>query len=355
LNSGLTKIFKYYIIFYKEENNSMWKNILSLIIICFIILSCKNKSNNIVIKESIKENILENNNDLITNEMSPQENVSPPDNPIIIMEDKKISSINTYDQTALIRAIRNVHVDDVKKIISTGLNLSFFYDDPNTEYYQDQYTPLFYAVRNYGYVDRIEDAFEILKILLEAGCDPNIGVYDEVWLPSHISSLWYVDGGITPVMMSMLPSGIKLLLNYGADINYQDKYGRTALMLQSFFNNNDCVEFLINNGAGINIKDNEGRTALFYAIWGVNIEAIKIIIKHGTDFNKIDSKGYTPLDIACIRYTTPETSKEMIKILTASGAKNKTVIDNNKIKFYRDSLMEYGWWPEDLHIGYADR
>jgi hypothetical protein len=176
-----------------------------------------------------------------------------------------------------------------------------------------------------------------------------------------IVTLWYIWGdGITPLMKWLDYKLSQSLINRGDDPNDQDIFGRTALMLHSFFedkfeNGMPIIQFLIENGANINIRDNEGRTALFYAIWGVNIEGIHLLIERGADVNIIDNKGYTPLDIARIRGTLQEFSIEMIRILSSSGAKNRIVIDDKKIDMYRDDLVEYGWWPEDLYISYSDR
>jgi ankyrin repeat protein len=153
------------------------------------------------------------------------------------------------------------------------------------------------------------------------------------------------------------------LIDRGDDPNAQDIFGRTALMLYSFFENTfenglPIIKFLIENGADVNIVDNEGRTALFYAIWGVNPDGIKTLIDNGADVNIIDNKGYTPLDIARIRYTLPEVTNEMIKILSDSNARNKavieTIMDYERMRFYLDSVGA-DWWPYDLYISYADR
>lgn len=281
---------------------------------------------------------------------------------------------NTKDEIALIEAIRDSNVNEVRNIILKGINLSFFYDDKNTPYYIDSYTPLYYVINKCnssfweepGIYQTFEKDFEILKMLLEAGCDPNVGVKDRVPIPIDYSgsrnSLWYIDGGITPVMMSRILNVTELLLRYGADPNIQDSYGRTALMLHSFFEFYDdefakkisTAQFLIENGADINIRDNEGRTALFYAVWGVNEEAIKLLIDHGADVNIRDKKGMTPLIVAHIRYTPAKYKENMINMLTVAGAKI-SVKDNEKIKVFGEMINRGGWWPEDLYIGAADR
>jgi ankyrin repeat protein len=266
---------------------------------------------------------------------------------------RKIIRKNSDEENLLIGAIISSNADKVKEIISNGINLSFFYDDPNTPYYEDHYTPLFYATR---YGSRNPDGFEILKMLLDAGCDPNIGVYDVVAISSYSFWTWYVDGGITPLMMSINPSVSQLLIDYGADLNYQDQYGRTALMLFSYFStdgNNDCLELFLKNGAGVNITDNTGKTALHYATWGGNITVIELLKKYGADINKRDDNGLSPLVIAhIVRYVWGDHPVEFIELLTSYGAELKKgdeeIIEEGK-------KLNIGGRPDDLHIGYGDR
>jgi ankyrin repeat protein len=183
---------------------------------------------------------------------------------------------------------------------------------------------------------------------------------------SNGSFQWIILGnGITPLMTSVDIESLQLAINRGDDINAKDIFGRTALMIHSFCstysqNNLPVSQFLIENGADTNIKDNEGRTALFYAVWGGNVEAAIMLINNGADVNIIDNKGYTPLDIAHISGNSAQSVlNEFINILLASGAKNNAVaeiiIGNERMRYYRDSVLVDNWWPTDLYISYSDR
>jgi ankyrin repeat protein len=55
---------------------------------------------------------------------------------------------------------------------------------------------------------------------------------------------------------------VKVLLNSGADINAQDRFGITAIHLAALNGLSDCVEFLMKSGANITIKSKQGITAL---------------------------------------------------------------------------------------------
>lgn len=71
---------------------------------------------------------------------------------------------------------------------------------------------------------------------------------------------------------------IKLLLKYGADINWKDKDGRSALFFAKAHRQKEVVQFLIENGAdtelvdkfGISIQDLDKKSMRKKAIWDLN-------------------------------------------------------------------------------------
>jgi ankyrin repeat protein len=54
---------------------------------------------------------------------------------------------------------------------------------------------------------------------------------------------------------------LRQLLDAGADINAQDKDGRTALISAAFYNRREAVSVLLARGADPSIRDNNGRNA----------------------------------------------------------------------------------------------
>jgi ankyrin repeat protein len=92
---------------------------------------------------------------------------------------------------------------------------------------------------------------DIIKILLDNGAD--------------VSSITR-DGNNALTIKSFfdIPT-IKLLLDYGLNINQQDKYGKTSLHNQLICqDSSDRIKFLLNSGIDVSIKDNDGKTALDY-------------------------------------------------------------------------------------------
>lgn len=64
----------------------------------------------------------------------------------------------------------------------------------------------------------------------------------------------------------------------GADVNYQNGDGRTALMRASKRDRKDVVQVLLDNGADVNISDNKGKTALMTAAKKGNKTILKALI-----------------------------------------------------------------------------
>lgn len=78
--------------------------------------------------------------------------------------------------------------------------------------------------------------------------------------------------GNTPLMrcinlgnLNTPDSFIKFLVDRGADLNAQNKYGQTALMLAASHPNPGETNFLISRGADVNLRDKDKETALTYA------------------------------------------------------------------------------------------
>lgn len=58
---------------------------------------------------------------------------------------------------------------------------------------------------------------------------------------------------------------VELLLEFGAEIDYQDFHGNTALIGAAFHGNDSIVTLLLQNGANPFIKNNINEDALYYS------------------------------------------------------------------------------------------
>ncbi|XP_064417809.1 protein phosphatase 1 regulatory subunit 12A isoform X5 [Latimeria chalumnae] len=88
------------------------------------------------------------------------------------------------------------------------------------------------------------------------------------------------------------------LLGRGADINYANVDGLTALHQACIDDNLDMVKFLVENGANINQPDNEGWIPLHAAASCGYVDIAEYLISQGANVGAVNSEGETPLDIA---------------------------------------------------------
>ena len=81
-------------------------------------------------------------------------------------------------------------------------------------------------------------------------------------------------------------------------INMPDSSGSTALMVASYKEHRDIVNFLLREGADIDKKNNNGTTALMAAVGQSNEEVVQILLDRGADPNIRNNDGDTALMIA---------------------------------------------------------
>ena len=109
-------------------------------------------------------------------------------------------------------------------------------------------------------------------------------------------------GGIRPIhIASYYPIEIlKVIIEAGANPNASDNFGNTPLHIVS--SSLEKVRFLLRKQADPSAKNKQGGTPLHYA---ETAEVTEALIKAGAEINAKDNRGYTPLD-----YTVNQTIME---------------------------------------------
>ncbi len=112
---------------------------------------------------------------------------------------------------------------------------------------------------------------------------------------------------------------LETMFFYGASASTVDESGKTCLMQavdaaglskiveletppESLFELQDTkvaevVRLLLNHGADVNAQDKRGRTALMRATTTFNVTAVRLLLEQGADRNLVDEKGQTALDL----------------------------------------------------------
>ena len=151
---------------------------------------------------------------------------------------------------------------------------------------------------------------DVMNMLIKTGADPDIeDANGNTWL--HYAMYGDFNKEV-----------LKVIIDYGADVNAKNKENITALMLGSKTGNTDGINVLLQAGANQAIVDDDGNTWLHYAASGVNSkEALQVIIDHGADVNAKNKQNRTALMLA-----SKKGNIDGINVLLKAGA-NQAIVD----------------------------
>jgi hypothetical protein len=134
-------------------------------------------------------------------------------------------------------------------------------------------TPLVLAARQ---LRRTPEQHEVLRVLLEAGADPNIGAQYE--LPLAIAIQVAGRAGAGPV---------KLLLDAGANPNLPDSFGVPVYFAATGQSASlEVLTMLLDRGADVDAMGPNGTTALFAAANTRNWNAALLLLRRGADWRR---------------------------------------------------------------------
>jgi ankyrin repeat protein len=125
-----------------------------------------------------------------------------------------------------------------------------------------------------------------------------------------------VPRGFTPLMAASTKGNIGIvndLLQYtGTDVNVQNGFGQTALMLATRYNHEKVVGTLIKAHARVDLRDRNGRTALMHI---ESEEVGKLLLTAGANVEDTNYKGDTAL-IEC----SIKDNAEVLNLLISAGS-----------------------------------
>jgi glycerophosphodiester phosphodiesterase len=99
---------------------------------------------------------------------------------------------------------------------------------------------------------------------------------------------------------------VKLLVDAGVDINWQDETGETALHIAARFGNTECARILLegtdNQKADFELTENSfAWTPLHVACVDGHLPIVELLIAAGADLNRPDASGWRPREHAALR------------------------------------------------------
>jgi ankyrin repeat protein len=127
------------------------------------------------------------------------------------------------------------------------------------------------------------------------------------------------------------------------DVNFQNEYGLTALMVVVYCGRKDLAEVLVDKGADVDVQNKYGNTALMYACSRDWDPLVTLLIARGAQLNIQNAGGWTAL-MHAISFGTHD---EVVRELCESGANIAMQDDEGNTALMlaqacgRDAIVEY--------------
>lgn len=107
---------------------------------------------------------------------------------------------------------------------------------------------------------------------------------------------------------------LKILLENGANIEYKNEKGQTAINEASYRSNKTAARLLIAKGANVNTQDHDKTTPLHHAAHTGASDTVRLLLENGADPTVCDKWGAIPLKLAQIRMVDDTLLREKTKI-----------------------------------------
>ena len=152
-----------------------------------------------------------------------------------------------------------------------------------------------------------QDGTAALSTLLQLVKSHNINLLIGNYKENLYTTLWLA-------VHTQDPSTVQNIIKQGAKIDNKSHdnidSGQTALMHAAQLGNIECLDLLLKAGADINYRNNEGKTALHFA--APHPDCVRFLIEHGAEALIIDAGGVSPCHAAAAA-GTPESLNLLIE------------------------------------------
>ncbi len=130
---------------------------------------------------------------------------------------------------------------------------------------------------------------------------------------------WDVDRIMLEISHLNDPSDtVKVLLDHGAQVDLQDKYGKSALILASMCGHFETVHMLLDHGARVDLRIKGRVSALMFASYFGHTEVVRILLDYGAQVGLQDEYGDYVLKLA-----QDKGHHEVVQLLLDHGAGDK--------------------------------
>ena len=103
---------------------------------------------------------------------------------------------------------------------------------------------------------------------------------------------------------------VKLLLDNGAWVNFQDIDESSSLIVASQNGHSDVVKLLLDNGAQVNLQNNDESSSLIVASHSGHGDVVKLLLDNGAQIDLKNKDGFSTLDLT----STPEVIQLLVSL-----------------------------------------
>ena len=189
---------------------------------------------------------------------------------------------NDKQHTPLMLAFMHGHVEYIRILLEAGSDIH------TTDGLQTPLTLCHNAIERFP--EAADDFRALESHLLIKGASVDVPGNELGWTPLFQC--------VTRPQNERIETVFELLLKLGADVNRQDKNGRTPLMIACSTGRTRAMQRLLDNYANPDLIDRFGWSALMFAVYYNHVRIVRTLLDYGTDVNATSEKGLTALKIA---------------------------------------------------------
>lgn len=216
-----------------------------------------------------------------------------------------LSEMNNEDLYIMLNDNKHHINDEIESVFEKALF--------NISYSEEKSKQLLTCINNKIVPDRLKIVETLLKGDTNGTADPN---FQEEYY-NHLPPLFWA-------IHSNNEELVKLLINYGANVNAQSPKGSLLMYSTTFKCEPGIINVLLEYGANANFQDNDGWTPLYFAVINKNIKIIKILLEYQANPNVLNNNQWSPLYAA----SGSKENLEIIQLLLKHGA-DLTLGDEN--------------------------
>jgi ankyrin repeat protein len=257
----------------------------------------------------------------------------------MLFEDERTPNVNHQDErgnTPIMTAIDSAGLECIQYLISKGADLEI--------YNNNEMTPLFYAIEKMfrpGVFELLDlgakttiniSGFNKHALIVALHEDPEeiSGIVSDILdKTTDVNIVDESDDGMddSPLILAIRNEFgmdiIERIIEKGANVNYKNQEGDSALLEAVYANNSALVKSLVDKGADVNVQNQDNYTPLLIAAEDGSLDIVETLIDAGANINYEREGGDTALLNAC-----RQGQAEIASLLLRKGA-NPNVEDAN--------------------------